>query len=361
MKSTHSDRLERWLGSETTNLLSVVNRGFHGRKPIPICGVPAGIGVSGDGDFVGNMNLGAEACIKQYQEDRARARLRYARHRKQFGGWATDTALQAAVRQRLPFLKSTATSVAGGFGSLWRQGTNPAAGAAASAAPGGTVPTSASTGALPFVNAPTSEWRYLRADTMQSLNATASIVLLYDRIFAVAKTMNSTATEAVTGVPTRYQNTAAGAEDSADNFLFMEVGTILPNTAHDWTVCTYTNQAGTATKTLPLANGVPAAAAGRLDMPTTTWFCPLAAGDTGIKALTQMQCSALVATGAVDFVIGHQVAWIPTVAQNFQHIDERILTAPHFTRLYDNACLAFLAVTNTGSSITAAGYVEFGI
>ncbi|WP_311965189.1 hypothetical protein, partial [Acinetobacter baumannii] len=40
-----------------------------------------------------------------------------------------------------------------------------------------------------------------------SASVANNAVMLYDRIFDVAKTMNSTATEAVTGVPTRYQST----------------------------------------------------------------------------------------------------------------------------------------------------------
>ena len=112
----------------------------------------------------------------------------------------------------------------------------------------------------------------------------------------------STATEAVTGVPTRYQSTTPGAHDYAgNNFLMIECRTALPATAHNWTTCTYTDQDGNTGATLPSVTGNSSNIINRLDQPVGTWFCPLASGDSGIKNLTQMQCSASVASGAIDF------------------------------------------------------------
>ena len=354
----HSDRIDRWLGPELAAHISALNRGFHGTKPIPIMGLPPGVGVRGDGEFVGKLDLGAESCLLQYQEDRKRKLTRHAIRRKQFGGWATDTALQAANFQRAHFQKVFGTVIATSTWSSWLVGNNPAAGAVASAAPGGVVPT---TGGIPFNNSTANEFRFLSAETVCSANSSPVAFLLYDRLFAVAKTINSTATEAVTGVPTRYQSTTQGAENSSENnFLFIEVSTVLANTAHNWTACTYTDQSGNAGATLPSLAGIATCAANRLDMPINTWFCPLAAGDSGIQALTQMQCDALVATGVCDFVIGHPIAWMPHIQINAHHADERILTAPNFARLYDNCCLAILGMPSAGGNLTVTGYAEFG-
>ena len=192
----------------------------------------------------------------------------------------------------------------------------------------------------------------------------AQTFLLYDRLFSVAKTINSTATEAVTGVPTRYQNTSAGTQDAiAGNFLFLPVGgTALANTAHNWTVCQYTNQAGTTAQSIPSFAGNPGAVStivDRLDMPNGTWFVPLIAGDTGIKALSQMQCSALVATGVLDFVIGHPLAWFPCPLANVGCMFDGINTAFNLVRIFDSACMSLLEVsapattaTNVSGSIT---------
>jgi hypothetical protein len=174
--------------------------------------------------------------------------------------------------------------------------------------------------------------------------------LIYDRIFDVAKTMSSTGTEAVTGVPTRYQSTTGGADNSAEgNFLFIEVQTGLSATAHNWTVCQYTNQAGTTGQTLPSVTGTSGATAGRIDHPIHQWFAILANGDTGVKALTQMQCSASV-TGAVNFVIGHPIAWISSVNGALMCNHDYVLGSFNLARIFDSACLAILATSNTGAA-----------
>ena len=160
---------------------------------------------------------------------------------------------------------------------------------------------------------------------------------------------------AVTGVPTRYQSITPGAADYAGgNFLFIEVGaTAMAATAHNWTTCTYVDELGNAA-TLPSIAGVSGAIADRFDMPTFNWFCPLAAGDGGIKNLTQMQCSALVATGSANFVIGHAIGLmaflnIPVgVPLPFDWLTNRD-QAP---RIFDAACLAFMEPLKPATTAT---------
>jgi hypothetical protein len=182
-------------------------------------------------------------------------------------------------------------------------------------------------------------------------------VLIYDRLFAVAKTMNSTATEAVTGVPTRYQSTTGTAADFAGgNFAFVETTTVLPATAHNWTVCKYSNQAGTTGQTFPSMAGIASCAAARLDMPLQTWFIPLAAGDTGVAAISQMQCDALVATGAITFAIGHPLGFATVANANVVTPYDWITNRDQAPRVFDNACLALLQAPGlaVGSSVGGA-------
>lgn len=357
MKCTHSDRLERWLGAAQCEHLSALMRGWYG-TPIAVSGVPGAVYVNKQGDFEGRLDGGQFASLDDYLDDRERAalrrqRVRMARRTRQLGGFANlAEAISWTQHQRLQFNKNV-SSIAGSINSSWRFGNLPVAGAVAAAAPGGTVPTSASTGALPFTNPATGTTHFLGVEaTSQNV---ASSVMLYDRLFAVVKTMNSTATEAVTGVPTRYQSTVQGAADSAENnFLFAEVGTTLAATAHNWTVCQYTDQSGNAAVALPSVAGVSAVGAGRVDH--TTWWMPLASGDTGIQRLTRMQCDALVATGAVDFVIGHPIAWIPVnprVATVEMVRDERINNTINLARIFDNACLAFLGTSGANNQFTS--------
>jgi hypothetical protein len=184
-------------------------------------------------------------------------------------------------------------------------------------------------------------------------NATG--MLLYDRLFDVAKTMSSSGTESVTGVPTRYQGTTQPADDFAGgNFCFPEIITTIPNTAHNWTVCTYTDQGGnpgTFATVTGLNVGV-VGAAGWVDIAGNGgWFMPLASGDNGVQSLTQMQCSSNAITGTIDFVIGHPLAWIPATDCIIAGEFDSLRTAFNLVRVFDDACLTFmLGPYNSGTS-----------
>lgn len=364
--STHSGRLERWLGKDQAAVISASMRPWYGR-PIAVAGVPGAVYAAKGGDFVGKIKGGYYGSLLDYTESRVKRILRNVAKRQSLTmntGFASlsdliSEATTGGKKRTFTFQKAGNTGVVGGTNSLWRVGPQPVAAAAASAAPGGNAPTDATSGAFPFTNPGSGDTQhFVRADVLA--NANANTLLLYDRIFHVAKTMNSTATEAVTGVPTRYQSTTGGAQDSAENnFLFMDCGTVLAATAHNWTVCLYTDQGGTTGVTLPSVVGNSGNIVSRLDMPVQTWFAPLATDDTGIKALTQMQCSALVATGAIDFVIGHPIAIMPLPVAQTAWILDGINSAFNLTRVFDDACLSFLELCKPSTNATTyAGIFE---
>jgi hypothetical protein len=87
-------------------------------------------------------------------------------------------------------------------------------------------------------------------------------------------------------------------------------------------------------------------------VPISNWWMPVAAGDVGVKALTQMQCSALMAVGAVNFVIGHPIAWMPAAIPQFVTNDfGGIMSAFNMTRIFDGACLSVIRMAgNSGGS-----------
>lgn len=371
--ATHAAKLERYLGAEVVRDLSDRMRDWYG-PPIAVAGVPGKVFAHRGGDFRGRIASDGVASALCLADDFARHRLpamfrRWERKQRSRmnAGFASFADLLAEAtagkRREFAFQKVGTTGVAAVTNSLWRVGNLPAAGAAAAAAPGGTVPTSATTGAFAFDNPTGGDTQHFVLGSPVA-SVAGNTLLLYDRIFAVAKTMNSTATEAVTGVPTRYQSTTAGAADSAEgNFLFVEVGSALAGTAHNWTTCQYTDQGGTTAVNLPSLTGAASAIANRLDHPTSQWFAPLASGDRGIKALTQMQCSAAVATGTVDFVIGHPLAWMPCPIANMICFADGVSTAFNLVRIFDDACMAFLettkpttgATTYTGTFTTVRG------
>lgn len=373
-KHIHPDHLERFLGPAHVATLVQSMQPWYG-PPIHVQGVPGEVWATKGGEFVGHLRMGAEMSRRDWMEDTFRRRRRHMDdviHR-----WALRQMGQAAAGfsslsdflsemsaggKTMPVnvLKAGTTGVVSATNSLFRVGSMPAAGAAASAAPGGIAPTNATTGALPILDV-SADYQYLvAADPLATVNA--QTLLMYDRIFAVAKTMNSTATEAVTGVPTRYQSSTTSAADYAGgNFLFIECGTVLPATAHNWTTCTYRDDAGNDSQTLPSVTGNSSNIVNRLDQPTGTWFCPLATGDVGIMDLAQMQCSAAVATGAIDFVIGHPIAWMPCALANFVTPWDVTDRPGRLVRIFDDACLAFLEVLKSATTATTyTGTLQFG-
>jgi len=371
-RSIHSGRLERWLGMERIETLSRHMREGGGRgqpwygPPINLADCPGSVWIGGDGDFVGDFDRGFFASAADSLASHLRNLWKAAgrpfyvrehRHAPVFGAGCASIsdALARASSGYSQLLnggiaKSGPTGVVGSASSLWRVGSQPAGGAAGSAAPAGRAPTSATAGALAFANPASGTLHLTGADFSASVINNA--VMLYDRIFDVAKTMNSTATEVVTGLPTRYQSTAPAAADYAGgNFLFIEVVSALANTAHSWTVCTYLDQGGQAA-TLPAVTGNASAIADRFDMPLNSWFCPLASGDSGIQALTQIQCSASVATGSVNFVIGHPIGIMAFPVINALLPFDWLTNRNQAPRIFNDAALALFELPKPATTAT---------
>jgi hypothetical protein len=341
------DRIERWLGAEKMLHLQNCMRGWYG-SPINIVDVPGSVWITKDGDFIGKFGRGGFASAYDAFADHLKRNWREL-SKPQYGiahmaftsiGDALARA-SAGNSQRRVFNKVGPTGVVGVTSSLWRVGPQPAAGSAGAAAPGGTAHVDSNTGGILFNNPASGTLHLVGADV--SASVINNSLLMYDRLFSVAKTMASTATEAVTGVPTRYQSTTATAEDYiGDNFGFVEVGgTALAATAHNWTVCTYTDQ-GAAASTLPSLTGNSGAIVDRLDHPAQQWFAPLASDDVGIRAWTQMQCSASVATGLINFVIGHPIGFMSFPVINSVLPFDWLTNRDQAPRVFDDACIAFL-------------------
>lgn len=354
MKPIHADRIERWLGAERVAHLQACMRGWYGR-PICLLDVPGSVWITADGDFVGSFSRGSFFSALDAFERIWRDLGRRPQHAIAGAGFASvGAALNRASQgysQRRQVNKVGPTGVVGATSSLWRVGPQPVAGSAGAAAPGGTAHTSADTGAIAYSNPASGTLHLVGADFAASIISNS--LLMYDRTFSVAKTMNSTATEAVTGVPTRYQSTTATDMDYiGDNFGFIEVGgTALAATGHNWTTCTYANQANSGS-TLPSVTGNSGAIVDRLDQPLQQWFVPLASGDVGIKAWTQMQCSAAVATGVINFCIGHPIGFMAfPVINSFLPFDW-LTNRDQAPRVFDSACLAFLEPLKPATTAT---------
>ena len=363
LPSVHSHRLERWLGAPRCEQLSMAMKGWYG-PPIHLLDCPGSVRVCADGDFIGPFERGYfMSALDALQVALARA-ARAPKGTLHTGFTSISDALSRASGgfSQQPggaFNKVGPTGVVGVTSSLHKLGPQPAAGVAAAAAPGGTAYVDTDTGGMQFANPAAGTLRLVGADV--SASVINNTLLLYDRIFAVAKTMASTATQAVTGVPTRYQNTTATAEDYiGGNFGFVEVGlTALAATAHNWTVCTYLDQANAAS-TLPSLTGNSAAITHRLDHPVQQWFAPLETGDTGIKAWTQMQCSASVATGLINFVIGHPLGFMSFPVINTVFPFDWLTNRNQAPAIFPDAYLAFLEIMKPATTATTYTGVIYG-
>lgn len=360
-KDTNPNHLERWLGAEKVAKVSKEMERFY--WPIAMHGVPGAVYAMPGGGFSGEIRGGAEVsaverAVASYKRQK-KAEFTLAAHRRgQMGAFADLGALIAAAtggKAQYPiFYKTgTAANAIGNGEDLWIAAGQPAAGAAGAAAPGGTAHTSANTGALKYTNPGTANSGHF-VSGFATATVLANTLLLTDRLFSVAKTMNSTGTEAVTGVPTRYQSGTATAEDYiGGNFCYpMNPTTVLAGTAHNWTVCQYTDQDSGTGNSFPSIAGVSACTVGGIDLVAGSWFMPLAAGDAGVKALTQMQCSAAVATGTITFVVAHPIAFFPCPVANMICNVDGINTAFNLTRIYDNACLNFIEMPKPATTAT---------
>lgn len=372
-KAVHSSRLERWLGEEQVENVSRSMRDWYG-PPIAMSGVPGAVYAGRDGDFAGDLRAGFEASkmdrldalVQRTKRGWRRSVHRAARRIQLNTGFASLSDLideaTHGKRQELFFQKVGSTGVVNSANTLWDNGNLPSAGPAATAAPGGLALVNGNRGTFVFNNPGGSDTLHFVTGRITA-SVAGNTLLLYDRLFGVAKTMSSTATESVTGVPTRYQSSTPGAEDYAGgNFVFPAIRAALGATNHNWTVCQYRNQAGTDAQTIPSIAGLNAGIVDRLDLPAGYWFMPLAAGDTGIMDLHQLQCSASV-TGTLSFAIGHPIAFLPCPIANFVCTEDGINSAFNLVRIFTDAALALLempkpattATTYSGSITIVAG------
>jgi deoxyribodipyrimidine photolyase-like uncharacterized protein len=88
---------------------------------------------------------------------------------------------------------------------------------------------------------------------------------------------------------------------------------------------------------------------------------PLASGDVGIKALSQMQCSAAVATGTIDFVVAHHIGFMPVwLANNLCLIDTVTTAVDQLQNIYDNACITAIETTKPATTaVTYSGIIKY--
>ena len=339
MTFTHSNRIQKWLGSELAESISKQTLGWYG-PPIPLGNTPGKVYVTGKGDFVGPIRGGYYTSMLDYYVERFKAAQKKARKSVYLNtGFSSlsDLISEATTGGKMQQLFYQKTGVAGPAATssahLWAQGAVPSAGSNAGAAAGGTVPDNTTTGGLKQADPGGSDTTHLTTWTGGAATAVGAI-MLYDYLFGVNNSVNATNT-AITGVPTRYQDTTA-----AGSFLSARVTTVLSATATNFTA-TYMDQDGNTAEAAAAIAARVSSAVQTIPLTQPAWFIPLNSGDTGLRKITNIQSSG-ANTGVVDWIIGHPLAILPMNAINIPFVLDGINSAFSLVQIQTDACLALM-------------------
>lgn len=359
MRSTHSQRLERWLGAETVEIMSQRMRGWYG-TPLPVGNVPGLVYVGGDGDFVGPLKGGYFGSLKDYAIDSVKAKARRFAIRQRataHSGFSSlgdliSEATTGGKRQSTWFEKGTTTAAATNQ-TLWPLATYPAAGAAGSNRPGGSVPTNSTAGAMFQTNAGAGDTLHIVTAYAGLAGAsTNAVLLLYDRLFHAANILHTTTgNQSISGTSNRYTGTSA-----VNNFITLEVTSSLGSTAHNATI-TYTDDAGTSGA--GSAQAVTASSvANRLPLPS--WFYRLnAAASRGVDLVTNIAFSA-VSSGVSQLVQGRPLVVMPLptgIGSGQLNAYDGINSSFNLVQVQDNACLTFFVFQASASALSYRGEI----
>ena len=251
---------------------------------------------------------------------------------------------------KVPRIAGAAASlpIAGRGCSLWQYDGMPAGGAVPTVAE---VPTRTTQGALPFTAPGGSREKLLIGASIVPL--VAGVFLLYDRLFHIGN-LNATLTTAQTvqgspASPALTRNTGG-----AGNFAFYEIYSIIGTTSATLTM-TYTDQDGNTGNTSTINIG----ATGFREV-TRAQRIPLAAGDTGIRAVESVQLSASTTTaGNFGITIAQPLAWIPVGAPGVAGWRDYTTGLPGTPAINPDACLSVMYIPTTTTAPELLGALAF--
>jgi hypothetical protein len=217
--------------------------------------------------------------------------------------------------------------IAGRWASLWTYDGWPAGGAAPGAV---AAPTNATTGALPFTDPGGGRESHLTQAWATGL--VGGTLLLYDRLLHIGG-LNATTTTAQTVGGTLTRNTGG-----VGNFAFLEVYTIIGTTGTTFTM-EYTNQAGTTAR-VSTATGIGAT---NFREVTRAIMIPLQAGDTGIRAVANVDLLATTGTaGNFGLTVGKPIAYCGIGAAGAGGWRDFVTGMPGIPKIEAGACLSLL-------------------
>ncbi len=263
--------------------------------------------------------------------------------------FSTQASVLAALPgHQLDVWKSTLTTGTGVvFYSYWGVAGWPAAGADPSSGLNGDIPTSATTGAIPFNDAGAGNSLYV-ARALATLTGGAfgagMAVYVYDRLWQNSGiSATSTSSQAITSTAlTRPDANGNNAE------LWYQVYAAMGSGTPSVTV-TYTNPAGTGSRSTGGLAMTASQVVGR------TGPFPLQSGDNGVKSIQAWIANASFVSGTIGLVIRRQLTMVPAsmfrTAGSFGAVDN---VGCGLTKVPNGACLELIGFPSTSISLGLA-------
>jgi hypothetical protein len=357
-QSVHAQRAEQWFGAD---LYQALLR-FDHYAPVAVLGM-GGTVLAEHHDLIGPTRIGQYTSYAEHLAQRATRFWRRARayaqreHGTLHAGFSSlsdliSEATTGGKQQFLNFTKAGTTGVAGVMNSLARVGAFPAGQTTAAAFAAGESPTKTTpTGlSLFYDNATGGDTLHLLSGVFVA-NVSSQLLMLYDRYYQGNWNV-ATSSQSVSGTPSRYQSTEAKG-----TFCSMEVSTALGATGGQNFTLTYVDQDGNTAEAGPNALTLVASSiVNRYPFATPDWKARLNAGDSGVRAITNLGLSAATATGNVNVFLGKPLALVPIPPVANQPIGVSFVNSLFsMTQIVDDSCLCLLEMWK--SSTTATNYV----
>lgn len=265
-------------------------------------------------------------------------------------GFATEADLAAALDAQTvlwrPWAKTFANSdVTGNWCSAWPNGIIPPAGATPATTPGTSYTNDPGGVTFPDLD-PIRKFLVFHDWVPRSLNTTQN-VLIVDRLVAVSGISLST-----TGDKTVSSVALPRYTDGIGVWAMLEITTAPSTTAPTISLNSYTDQDGNTGQVGGSISGTAVSnVAGTILGPF-----PLAAGDTGVKAVSTVNVSVASATGVANLILVKPLVGLGSTNQAIPSERQR----PHdYVRLFDGATLMFIA--KVGGTGTPTGQGSIGV
>lgn len=253
--------------------------------------------------------------------------------------------------QEIWFSKNTTSHAVGTLTSMWAYSGLPAAGGYGGTPLTGRACDNTTTGALSFMDAGGSETLHLIGISAMPTVASMGTLILYDRVMDIPS-IDATTTSAQSITTASFPRYA----DGAGLRMFLEVTTAL-GTGTGAAVIKYTDQDGNAGVSTPSFSTVASSSVNKVAHGPQPWI-PLAAGDTGLQAVSEIQFSVAHSTGALNLVVARPLAMVPVFTAAGLTERDFVLQMPKLPEIPDGAALAFLLMPGSTATGTVTGTIQ---